>query len=68
MCNPQRLGSIVVRQVVWCSPHGIVHNLKMVFKRIIFLNFLCHSFHNHLPQAFALNERFVALEVHKQNL
>ena len=36
------------------------------FKSIIFLNFWCYSFHNHLPQAFALDQRFAALEIHEQ--
>jgi len=32
----------------------------------MFLNFSCYSFHNHLPQAFSLDRRFAALEVHEQ--
>jgi len=32
----------------------------------MFLTFLCHSFHYHLPQALALDQRFTELEVHEQ--
>jgi len=40
--------------------------LKWYFKWITFLTFLYYSFHNHLPQAFALDQRFAALEVHEK--
>jgi len=32
----------------------------------MFLTFLCHTFHYHLPQALPLDQRFTALEVHEQ--
>jgi len=32
----------------------------------MFLNFSCYSFHNHLPQAFVLDQMFAALKVHEQ--
>jgi len=40
--------------------------LKWYFKWIILLTFLCNSLHNHLPQTFALDQRFTALEVHER--
>ena len=40
--------------------------LEWYFKWIIVLTFSCYSFHNHLPQAFALDQKFAALELHEQ--
>jgi len=38
----------------------------MLFENKLFFTFLCHSFHYHLPQALALDQRFKAFEVHEQ--
>jgi len=64
MCNPRaalRLAALfgAVRVVLFMI-------LKWYLKWIIFLKFSCYSFHNHLPQAFALDQRFAAPEFHKQ--
>jgi len=40
--------------------------LKWCFNWIVFLNFSSYWFHNHLPQAVALDQRFAALGVHEK--
>jgi len=56
MCDGGRSATRVVLFVI----------LKCHFKWTIFLTCSCHSFHNHLPQAFAFDQRFTVLQVHEQ--
>jgi len=60
MCNPRPAALFGAARVV------LFMILKWYFKWIISLKFSCYSFHNHLPQAFALDQRFAAPEFHKQ--
>jgi len=56
----------VARHTVCCSPCGIVHDPEWHFEWIIFLNFSCYSFHNHLPQAFVFDQRFAVLQAYEK--
>jgi len=65
-CAHALIQTCAARRVVWCVLRVVLFLiLKWYFKWITFLNFSCYSFHNH-PQAFALDQRFAALEVHEQ--
>ena len=60
MCNPRPATLFGAARVV------LFMILQWYFKWITFLKLSCYPFHNHLPQAFALDQRFAALEVYKQ--
>jgi len=57
MCNPR--DALRLAWLCLWSWNGISNKLYSSI-------FSCYSFHNHLPQAFALDQRFAALEVREQ--
>jgi len=61
MCNPR-----AALRVVWCGPRGIVHDLEMPFQMNYIPHFVVPLISQYLPQPFAFDQRFAALQVHEQ--